>query len=64
MTNLDHDAKVIVICASTLPWQLDPTIRKSFERKIFISLPKKQSRHNRIKINLTDIAHKVSEADL
>lgn len=37
---------VLVIASSNTPWDLDPTIRRRFTRRIYIPLPDEQSRRN------------------
>ena len=45
MQGVGHDdTGVLVLGATNLPWALDPAIRRSFERRIYISLPEFEAR--------------------
>lgn len=41
MDGVGHDSanKLLVLGATNLPWELDPAIRRRFERRIYIPLP-------------------------
>jgi vacuolar protein-sorting-associated protein 4 len=36
--------KILVLGATNLPWELDPAVRRRFERRIYIPLPEQESR--------------------
>jgi vacuolar protein-sorting-associated protein 4 len=46
MDGVGHDSgnKLLVLGATNLPWDLDPAIRRRFERRIYIPLPEFETR--------------------
>ena len=40
----NHANRLLVLGATNLPWELDPAIRRRFERRIYIPLPEPESR--------------------
>lgn len=47
------DQGILVLGATNLPWDLDPAIRRRFERRIYISLPEKEARYGMLKKGFT-----------
>ena len=47
MDGVGHDGKnkLLVLGATNLPWELDPAIRRRFERRIYIPLPEQETRY-------------------
>lgn len=41
--------RVLVLGATNLPWDLDPAIRRRFERRIYIPLPEIETRYQLFK---------------
>jgi vacuolar protein-sorting-associated protein 4 len=41
----DNKNKLLVLGATNLPWELDPAIRRRFERRIYIPLPEHETRY-------------------
>lgn len=58
----DQDG-VLVLGATNVPWELDPAIRRRFERRIYIPLPEIQARTGQFKIRLGKTPHNLSEED-
>ena len=54
MDGIGKQGKLLVLGATNLPWELDPAIRRRFERRIYIPLPDLESRYYLIKILLKD----------
>lgn len=54
---------VLVLGASNVPWELDPAIRRRFEKRIYIPLPDLQARIGMFKIRLGKTPNTLSEDD-
>lgn len=54
---------VLVLGATNTPWQLDPAIRRRFERRIYIPLPDLEARVTMFKLNLGDTKTTLSSQD-
>lgn len=54
MDGVGKQGKLLVLGATNLPWELDPAIRRRFERRIYIPLPDYESRYYLIKKLLKD----------
>ena len=48
-----HDG-ILVLGATNVPWELDPAMRRRFEKRIYIALPEWEARSYMAKLNLGD----------
>jgi vacuolar protein-sorting-associated protein 4 len=58
----DNDG-ILVLGASNVPWELDPAIRRRFEKRIYIPLPDMHARVAQFKIRLGKTPNNLSEDD-
>merc|ERR1712212_1146914 len=58
----DNDG-ILVLGATNIPWVLDATIRRRFEKRIYIDLPEEHARTHMFKLNMGDTPHNISEED-
>ena len=54
-------AGVLVLGATNVPWELDPAMRRRFEKRVYISLPEQNARAMMFKLNLGDTTHSLTE---
>lgn len=53
MNGVGHDdTGVLVLGATNIPWQLDPAIKRRFEKRIYIPLPDKEARKRMFEIHV------------
>ncbi|KAI9905455.1 hypothetical protein PsorP6_013640 [Peronosclerospora sorghi] len=57
-----HDG-VLVLGATNVPWELDPAMRRRFEKRIYIPLPEVDARKVMLKIHLGDTPNELSDAN-
>lgn len=57
------DARVLVLGATNLPYNLDQAIRRRFDKRIYIALPDAAARAKMFKIHLGDTPNNLREAD-
>lgn len=64
MNGVGHDDQgVLVLAATNIPWNLDPAVRRRFERRIYIPLPDPQARAQMFKIHMGQTPHCMREED-
>ncbi|KAL8275298.1 hypothetical protein Esti_000747 [Eimeria stiedai] len=64
MQGINFDlSEVLVLGATNTPWALDAAIRRRFERRIFIPLPKLEAREQLLRFGIGDTPHHLTDAD-
>jgi vacuolar protein-sorting-associated protein 4 len=58
------DEGILVLGATNIPWDLDPAVRRRFQKKIYISLPDEQARVVMVKLNIGDTANTLCDEDI
>ncbi len=56
-------AGMLILGATNVPWELDPAVRRRFERRIYISLPEPQARAKIFKLHLGNTPSNLKESD-
>lgn len=59
----NEETGVLVLGATNIPWQLDPAIKRRFEKRIYIPLPDIQARRRMFEINVGSTPHGLTAAD-
>lgn len=54
---------LLVLGATNVPWELDPAVRRRFEKRVYISLPDKNARAKMFKLNLGDTPNSLTDQD-
>ena len=54
---------MLVLGATNVPWELDPAVRRRFEKRIYIPLPEAPARAQMFKLNLGETPHDLTEDD-
>jgi vacuolar protein-sorting-associated protein 4 len=53
MQGVGHDdTGILVLGATNIPWQLDPAIKRRFEKRIYIPLPDVEARKRMFELNV------------
>ncbi|GAB9464600.1 putative Vacuolar protein sorting associating protein [Globisporangium polare] len=55
-----HDG-ILVLGATNVPWELDPAMRRRFEKRIYIPLPETDARKIMLSIHLGDTPHALTD---
>eukprot|EP00956_Cyclotella_meneghiniana_P012781 scaffold18176_cov54-Cyclotella_meneghiniana.AAC.3 len=55
--------KVFVLGATNLPWEIDPAMRRRFEKRIYIPLPGQEERSAMFKIHLAGVPNNLNPND-
>lgn len=58
-----EETGLLVLGATNIPWELDPAVRRRFEKRIYISLPEQNARKGLFKINIGDTPHNLTDDD-
>lgn len=54
---------VLVLGATNVPWELDPAMRRRFEKRVYIPLPEAEARTRMFKLNLGDTPNNLTDED-
>jgi len=54
---------ILVLGATNTPWELDPAIRRRFEKRVYIPLPEAAARTTMFKIHIGNTPHNLTDAD-
>ena len=57
------DDGILVLGATNIPWDLDPAVRRRFQKKIYIPLPDEQARLAMLRMNVGTTPNNVTEDD-
>lgn len=52
---------ILVLGATNVPWELDPAMRRRFEKRVYIALPEAQARAYMFKLNLGDTPNNITD---
>lgn len=54
---------LLVLGATNIPWELDPAIRRRFERRVYISLPEEHARRSLFELSIGDTPNDLTDED-
>lgn len=54
---------VLVLGATNTPWELDPAIRRRFEKRVYISLPEAPARAHMFRVHIGDTPNNLTDED-
>jgi len=64
MQGVGHDSNsILVLGATNVPWELDPAVRRRFEKRIYIPLPEVAARASMIRLNIGETPNSLRDED-
>lgn len=64
MQGVGHDMTgILVLGATNIPWQLDPAVRRRFEKRIYIPLPEANARATMFRLNIGTTPNQLTQRD-
>ena len=64
MQGINKYSGLLVLGATNTPWELDRSIKRRFDKRIYIPLPKKSARKKMFELHLSDTPSSLTEEDL
>jgi len=59
----NNNTGILVLGATNTPWELDPAIRRRFEKRVYIPLPDTEARMSLLKSNIGTTPNSVKDSD-
>jgi vacuolar protein-sorting-associated protein 4 len=64
MQGVGHeDTGILVLGATNVPWELDPAMRRRFEKRVYIPLPESHARKYMFELNMRNIENDLNDKD-
>ena len=64
MDGIGSGGQVLVLGATNCPWDLDPAIRRRFERRVYIPLPEKDARKRMAELAIGNTPHSLTKGNM